>query len=239
MAGPAEASGHGLDLLVFAAHPDDAEIGMGGTIAKAVRDGQKVGLIDLTYAEMSSNGDVETRQREAAEATAILGLAVRQNLGLPDRGLASLPAQLDRIVAAIRRYRPRIVFAPYPVDRHPDHVQCGKMAEEAVFNAKLRRYMPGEPAWTAEMLYFYFINDAHTPQLVVDITDVQEIKMNALRAYRSQFEPAAGQADWVPTPLTTGYLEQVEARDRLFGQPKRMAYAEGFIAKGAVTVERF
>ncbi|MBB6735459.1 bacillithiol biosynthesis deacetylase BshB1 [Cohnella zeiphila] len=228
-----------LDLLVFAAHPDDAEIGMGGTMAKAVRAGQRVGLIDLTFAEMSSNGDVETRQREAQAATGILGLTVRENLGLPDRGLAAVPDQSDKLVSAIRRYRPRVVFAPYFVDRHPDHVQCSRMAEEAFFNAKLRKYKPDEPAWTAEQLVFYFINDVHPPQIVVDVTDVHERKMDALRAYRSQFEPAGDLTDWVQTPLTQGYLDNVAARDRLFGAPRKFAFAEGFVPKGAFAVERF
>lgn len=227
-----------LDLLVFAAHPDDAEIGMGGTIAKAAREGQAVGLYDLTYAEMSSNGDPDTRQREAAEATALLGLAVRGNLELPDRGLKPGTAQSDKLVEAIRRHRPRAVFAPYFVDRHPDHIACSRLTEEAVFNAKLRRHMPGLAAWTVDVLYFYFINDVHTPQLVVDITEVQPLKMAALSAYRSQFEPMGEGEDWVPTPLTAGYLDNVAARDRLFGAPHRLAYAEGFIPKGPVKMER-
>ncbi|WP_276351558.1 bacillithiol biosynthesis deacetylase BshB1 [Cohnella caldifontis] len=228
-----------LDLLIFAAHPDDAEIGMGGTIVKHTAAGRKVGIIDLTYAELSSNGDVETRQREAAAASRELGLSVRENLGLPDRGLTPVAAQLDLMVSAIRRHRPRFVFAPYPIDRHPDHAACGRMAEEAVFNAKLRRYRPEEPAWTADMLLFYFINDVHAPGLVVDITEEQPRKMAALRAYRSQFEPAGDLADWVETPLTRGYLDNVEARDRLFGQPHRLLYAEGFIAKGPLRVGLF
>lgn len=230
---------YGLDLLVFGAHPDDAEIGMGGAIVKATRSGQKVGLIDLTYAEMSSNGDVETRQREAAAASAILGLTVRENLGMPDRGLNGSAEQIERITSAIRRHRPRIVFAPYTIDRHPDHIACGRMVEEAAFNAKLRRYRPEEPAWTPDMFYFYFINDVHPPTVVLDVSDVHDRKMDALRAYRSQFEPAGHQADWVPTPLTLGYLENVIARDRLFGQPKKFAYAEGFIPKGPLAIERF
>ncbi|CAM3945414.1 bacillithiol biosynthesis deacetylase BshB1 [Cohnella lubricantis] len=230
---------YGLDLLVFAAHPDDAEIGMGGTIVKATGCGQKVGLIDLTYAEMSSNGDVETRQREAAAASALLGLTMRENLGLPDRGLTGSAEQIERITSAIRRHRPRVVFAPYTIDRHPDHVACGRMVEEAVFNAKLRRYRPDEPAWTLDMLFFYMINDVHPPLAVLDISDVHERKMEALRAYRSQFAPAGDQADWVHTPLTQGYLENVVARDRLFGQPKKFAYAEGFIPKGPLAIERF
>jgi N-acetylglucosamine malate deacetylase 1 len=228
-----------LDILVFAAHPDDAEIGMGGTIAKHIKDGLSVGIIDLTYAEMSSNGNVEIRQREAAEASAILGLTVRENLGLPDRRLAAIAQQIDIMVAAIRRYRPRIVFAPYFIDRHPDHITCSKMAEEAVFNAKLRRYIPELPPWTVEQLYYYFINDAHPPQLLIDVSEVHEVKMNALKAYRSQFLPASDQADWVETPLTDAYLELIVARDRLLGQAKKFKYAEGFIAKGPVALNLF
>jgi N-acetylglucosamine malate deacetylase 1 len=225
-----------LDLLIFAAHADDAEIGMGGTIAKHVMAGDRVGIIDLTQAEMSSNGDVKTRLKEAAHAAEVLGLAVRDNLGLPDRGLAVVPAMIDRMITAIRKYRPRLVFAPYAIDRHPDHVACSKMAEEAVFSAKLRKYLPQLPAWEAQQLIFYFINDAHTPQLLVDITDTQHTKMEALRAYRSQFMPEG--ADAVETPLTAAYLEAVIARDRLLGQPKRYAYAEGFIPKGPIVLNR-
>ncbi|RED60412.1 bacillithiol biosynthesis deacetylase BshB1 [Cohnella lupini] len=228
-----------LDMLVFAAHPDDAEIGMGGTIAKHIKAGLKVGIVDLTYAEMSSNGNVETRQREAAEATEVLGLSVRDNLGLPDRRLSVIAQQTDLMVAAIRKYRPRLVFAPYFLDRHPDHITCSRMAEEAVFNAKLRRYMPESPSWTVEQLIFYFINDAHAPQLIIDISDEHEIKMNALKAYRSQFMPDGNESDWVETPLTGAYLHNIEARDRLLGQAKKYKYAEGFIAKGPVALNRF
>ncbi|MFD0670384.1 bacillithiol biosynthesis deacetylase BshB1 [Cohnella sp. GCM10027633] len=226
-----------LDLLVFAAHADDAEIGMGGTIAKHAQAGDRVGIVDLTRAEMSSNGDVETRLREAAAASAALGIAVRDNLGLPDRRLAVVPEMIDLMVAAIRTYRPRLVFAPYGIDRHPDHVACSRMAEEAVFSAKLRRYLPELPAWGADQLLFYFINDAHPPQLLVDISETQGVKMEALRAYRSQFMPAG--EDAVETPLTAAYLDAVVARDRLLGQPKRYEYAEGFIPKGPLAVERF
>ncbi|OXS61164.1 bacillithiol biosynthesis deacetylase BshB1 [Cohnella sp. CIP 111063] len=228
-----------LDMLVFAAHPDDAEIGMGGTIAKHAQAGLAVGIVDLTYAEMSSNGNVETRQREAKQASETLGLAVRENLGLPDRGLAGHPEQIAAMVDVIRKYRPRIVFAPYFIDRHPDHIACSRMAEEAVFNAKLRKVAPELPAWTVEQLYFYFINDAHVPQLLIDISDVQETKMAALRAYRSQFAPEGSEADWVETPLTGAYLDNIVARDRLLGQPRKLQYAEGFIAKGPIALERF
>jgi bacillithiol biosynthesis deacetylase BshB1 len=109
-----------LDILIFGAHADDAEIGMGATIAKHTKGGLKVGLCDLTYAEMSSNGTVETRIEEAELAASILGVKVRTNLGLPDRGLFATQANIERITQEIRKFKPRIVFAPYWQDRHPD-----------------------------------------------------------------------------------------------------------------------
>lgn len=229
-----------LDLLAFGAHPDDAEIGMGGTIAKHVAAGLRVGICDLTNAEMSSNGTVATRRREAADASAALGLAVRSNLGLPDRGLTGSREQIDAIVGVIRRHRPRIVFAPYWEDRHPDHVMCSRLVQEAVFSAKLRRYMPEVPAAAAEQLLFYFINDTAEADLLVDVTDVYERKRASLLAYRTQFEPAgASGGEFVPTPLNQGYLANVEARDRLFGQKKLVPYAEGFVTKLPYLVHLF
>ncbi|GIP37440.1 bacillithiol biosynthesis deacetylase BshB1 [Paenibacillus sp. J31TS4] len=217
-----------LDILVFGAHPDDAEIGMGGTIVKHTRRGLKVGICDLTNAEMSSNGTVESRRREAQEAARLLGLADRSNLGLPDRGLTMDRVHIDPIVRAIRRYRPRLVFAPYWEDRHPDHVQCSKMVREAVFNAKLKQYLPDSPPVQVEDLVFYFINDTAEPDLMVDVTDVYETKMETLRAYGSQF--VAG-GTGVKTPLNQGYLDNVAARDRVLGQRRLIRYAEGFVTQ--------
>jgi bacillithiol biosynthesis deacetylase BshB1 len=227
-----------LDILVFGAHADDAEIGMGGTIAKHTAAGYRVGICDLTEAEMSSNGTVELRRQEAANASAVLGLSARSNLRLPDRGLQQDREQIDAIVAEIRRRQPRIVFAPYWFDRHPDHIACSKLIEEAVFNAKLRHYLPGLPAAHVEQLFYYFINDMENVSLVVDVTPTYEAKKKALRAYRSQFERSASE-DSVETPLTNGYLERVEARDYLLGQSRGWSYAEGFAIKKPFGVNLF
>lgn len=228
-----------LDILVFGAHADDAEIGMGGTIAKHVQAGLRVGVCDLTEAEMSSNGTVELRKQEAANASKVLGLSARTNLGLPDRGLTSSKDQLELIVAEIRKFRPRVVFAPYWVDRHPDHVASSRLIEEAVFNAKLRRYMPELPPVQVEQLIYYYINDVDQVSLIVDISDYQQTKRDALMAYSSQFTAAAGDADRVATPLTSGYVERVEARDALLGQASGFAYAEGFAIKRPHAVQLF
>jgi len=224
-----EPFGGALDLLVFGAHPDDAEIGMGGTIAKHAAEGRKVGICDLTRAELSSNGTPELRAEEAERASRALGLAYRSNLELPDRGLTGDAAQLERVVREIRRLRPRYVFAPYWKDRHPDHVACSALIEAATFNAKLRRWLPDAPAWTVERLYFYFINDTDRADVAVDVTAHYEAKTQALSAYRSQFEPTDDDA--VATPLTQGYLRKVERRDGLLGHAIGVSYAEGFVTK--------
>ncbi|MUG44657.1 bacillithiol biosynthesis deacetylase BshB1 [Paenibacillus woosongensis] len=228
-----------LDILVIGAHADDAEIGMSGTIAKQVAAGFKVGIIDLTEAELSSNGSVQLRKEEAAAASRVLGLAHRGNLGLPDRGLDPTSDNIAAVAAVIRSHAPDIVFAPYWDDRHPDHVAASKLVEEAVFNAKLRRYMPEIPAIPLPDLYFYFINDWRTPDLLVDITEYYPVKEQALECYRSQFGQAAPGEDIAPTPLNQGYVDRVKARDALLGQRKLIPYAEGFAVKSPFLIERF
>lgn len=228
-----------LDVLIFGAHPDDAEIGMAGTIAKHARAGYRIAVCDLTQAEMSSNGDVETRREEARKAADVLGLVERSNLALPDRGLYVTKEHVDVVTREIRRLKPRLVFAPYWQDRHPDHVACCQLVQEAVFNAKLRRYMPDTEPVLVEQLYFYFINDVYEPDVLVDVTDVYESKTAALRAYASQFDAAAAGNGYVATPLNQGYLERVEARDRLLGQKRMVSYAEGFVTKLPLVVDLF
>lgn len=228
-----------LDILAFGAHPDDVEIGMAGTLVKHQRAGMSIGICDLTYAEISSNGSVELRQQEAAQAGSHMGLTTRLTIGLPDRGLQPIKEQLDQLVRVIREYRPRLVFAPYWEDRHPDHVICSRMVQEAVFNAKLRKYMPELPAHQVENTYFYFINDTVPCDLMVDVSDVYPYKRLALESYASQFTAPAVSQDVVATPLNQGYVERVEARDSLLGQARGIPYAEGFMQKGPYVVKSF
>ncbi|WP_145322436.1 bacillithiol biosynthesis deacetylase BshB1 [Paenibacillus xylanexedens] len=225
-----------LDILIFGAHADDAEIGMAGTIAKHTAAGLKVGVCDLTRAEMSSNGTVERRTEEAEQASRVLGLSCRTNLALPDRGLYLTPEHVQAVTAEIRRHAPRMVFAPYWEDRHPDHVNCSKLVQEAVFNAKLRNYMPDMPAVQVKELYFYFINDIGPTDLIVDITEHYEQKETSLLCYRSQFELGDGA---VSTPLNQGYIERVRARDSLLGQRSLITFAEGFATITPYVVHQF
>lgn len=223
-----------LHILAFGAHPDDVEIGMGGTIAKYAKKGYRIGICDLTLAELSSNGTVEIRQQEAAKAAAILGVSVRINLGLPDRGLYRTEDAIRRIVSVIRTYRPQVVFAPYWVDRHPDHGHCGALVEEAVFSAGIRRYESAQlPAHRVNHLYYYMINACERPNFVIDISETIDAKLDSLRAYESQFTKTAESVD---TPLTNGYIEMVESRERLWGKEVGVAFAEGFMTKKPIII---
>lgn len=218
------------DILIFAAHPDDAEIGIGGIIAKHSKMGQRIVICDLTYAELSSNGTVELRQQEAEKASQILGVSKRINLGLPDRGLFMEATNIERLARVIREHRPRIVMAPYWEDRHPDHIMCSRLTTEAVFSAKLRKLYSDSEAWNIDQLYYYFINDIQQADVMFDVSEVYNIKRQALQAYQSQFVVKQDSSS-VQTPLTQGYLEQVEARDRLLAQKWSLMYAEGLISK--------
>jgi len=164
----------GIDLLVFGPHPDDLEIGLGGTIARHVDLGSSVGLCDMTAGEMGSNGTVEQRLAEAEAARAVLGAAWRENLRLPDRHIGKSPDHLAAVTAFVRRHRPRVVAAPYWSDRHPDHVAASTLITEAVFNAGLRKYQAEGEAWKAEWICYYFINDADKPSFVVDVSEHYE-----------------------------------------------------------------
>ncbi|HWO95493.1 MAG TPA: bacillithiol biosynthesis deacetylase BshB1 [Bacillus sp. (in: firmicutes)] len=219
-----------LDVLAFGAHADDVEIGMGGTIAKFAEEGLKVGICDLTHAELSSNGTVQLRKKEAAKASELLGVHKRFHLSMPDRGLFLTENHIRQVVTVIRKYQPKLVFAPYGEDRHPDHGNCAKIVEEAVFSAGIRRYQDDEnlPAHRPSALHYYMINGFHKPHFFVDVSHTFQKKRASLQAYESQF---VKRDDSVNTPLVNGYIDTVESRERLFGKEAGVLYAEGFLTK--------
>ena len=226
-----------VDILAFGAHSDDVEIGMGGTLAKYASEGKSVIICDLTRAEMSSNGTPESREKEAGAAASILGVQMRLNLGLPDRGLYMKKEYIDEIVRIIRLYKPKVVFAPYQIDRHPDHGNASALVKEAFFSSGIRKY--GETSLgeshKPSSLYFYMINGFHNPDFVIDINEYIETKLKSLQAYQSQFTDAEGS---FVTPLTEGYLESVEARERMMGKTAGLTFAEGFIAHNTLIVHK-
>ncbi len=219
-----------LHILAFGAHADDVEIGMAGTIAKLAAEGKQVGICDLTDADLSSNGNVVLRKEEASQSAEILGITLRTSLGLPDRGLFLKEEYIRKIAGIIRKYKPQIVFAPYFEDRHPDHGNCTRLVEEAVFSAGIKKYQTDEcnEPHRVGRVYFYMINGFHSPDFTIDITPFIDIKLAALRAYKSQFELTAQSFN---TPLVNGYIETVEAREKMFGKLVGVTYAEGFKTK--------
>lgn len=218
----------GLHILAFGAHADDVEIGMAGTIAKYTKQGYEVGICDLTEADLSSNGTVELRKQEALAAAHIMGVKERINLAMPDRGLYMKKEYIREIVKIIRTYKPTLIFAPYYEDRHPDHANCAKLVEEAVFSAGVRKYMPEIQPHRVQSFYYYMINGFHKPNFCIDISEHLTEKVSSLEAYESQFTTGS---DGVKTPLTEGYVETVIAREKMFGKEVGVMYAEGFMSK--------
>lgn len=220
-----------IDLLAFSPHPDDVELGMGGTLARHNAAGYRTAIFDLTRGEMGSNGTPAERIAEGEAAAAVLGCEWRRNLSLPDRGLNYRdPEQLRKAVDAIRAVMPKVVAINWGVDRHPDHGAACRLMEEAVFSAGLRRYETDHAPYRPAKLIYYFINDEAEPSFFVDITPYHAKKIESVFAHKSQF--SLGQLE-VETRLNRsgGLPYLVDSRDRLFGAKVGVQYAEGFIVK--------
>ena len=221
------------DLVVFGPHPDDIEIGLGGSVAKHVDLGYAVGLCDLTRGELGSNGTPEHRLHEAQAAADVLGVAWRRNLGWRDGEIGQSGVDSSQIRSAaelIRNARPSVVVIPYWVDRHPDHEAASRVLREAVFRAGLRRYAADGEAWRPDWTCHYFINDMSTPSFVIDVSDTYARKRAALACHQSQFCPAG--EDAVETRLTgAAFLQMIETRDAHLGAQIGVAKAEGLVVK--------
>jgi len=221
-----------LDVLVFAAHPDDAELSMGGTIARLTYSGLKVGVVDLTKAELSTRGDVETRAKETAAATKLLKLKVRENLGMKDGGINFSQDSLKKVVGTIRNYKPSIAFAPYFNDRHPDHIDVSNLIKRAVFSSGLEKYkttISGKPqqAYRPKKIFYYMQTYLFQPSFIVDISDYFDTKKKSYDAYKSQFHnPEIKKGDtFISKPA---FLDYVEARAKFYGFQIRKKYGEPF-----------
>jgi bacillithiol biosynthesis deacetylase BshB1 len=219
-----------LDLLVFGPHPDDIEIGLGGTVARHAARGDRVGLCDLTRGELGTNGTPEERLREAEAARAVLGATWRGNLGWPDGGIDGTAGQIRAAAELIRRARPRVVAIPYWEDRHPDHVAASRVLTEAAFKSRLRRFAVDGDPWEGEWVCYYFINEAARASFLVDISEQYETKRRALACHHSQFQPSG--ADSRQTRLSSPrFLQLVESRDAQFGAQAGVAFAEGIVVR--------
>ncbi|ADH99610.1 bacillithiol biosynthesis deacetylase BshB1 [Salisediminibacterium selenitireducens] len=225
-----------LKVLAIGAHPDDVEIGAGGTLARFFDEGHQTGLLSMTKAELSSNGTVERRLKEAGAAAEILGCSVCEHLSFPDRNLPThRESIIEEVTYRIRKYQPEIVLAPWHQDRHPDHGHCGSLVKEAVFNAGIRNYKPDSlSAWKVSDLYYYAINSTEPFHVAYDISAYTTTKRHALEAFSSQFRKEEGT---VTTPLNQGFIERIEARDRQTGFECGTEAAEGFYKEGPVLMQ--
>jgi N-acetylglucosamine malate deacetylase 1 len=206
-------------ILVFGPHPDDQELGMGGTIVKLARQGHRVHLVDMTNGEPTPHGSVETRERESAEAAKVLGVE-RTLVGLKNREVTHDIESRHKVAAVIRRHRADWLFVPYPIDAHPDHVATSRICDDARFDAKLTKSdIAGEPYYPKRIIYYFctHLRMNFTPNFCVDISDTLEQKMAAIACYKSQFVGASGS---VP--------EQVKAVSAYFGTRIGTAHAEPF-----------
>jgi N-acetylglucosamine malate deacetylase 1 len=220
-----------VDLLVFGPHPDDIEIGLGGSVALHAALRFTVGLCDLTRGELGSNGTADEREAEAEEARRVLGAEWRVNLRWPDGGISGSDEQIRDVVGLIRRSRPHTVALPYWNDRHPDHRAASDVVARATFKSGLRRFAPeaGE-AWRPDWVCYYFINDSVPASFGVDVSAHYETKRRALACHRSQFTAAA--AGSVSTRLTAPQFQQlIESRDAHLGALVGVAYAEAIVLR--------
>lgn len=202
-----------LDILVVAPHPDDAEIGVGGTIIRSKSQGLSVGVIDLTTGEPTPHGSLETRARETAAATELLDLDWRDNLGLPNRSLEPTLAARRALAGVFRTTRPKIIFAPFWEDAHPDHLAATQLVDAARFWSKLSKSdLAGEPYWPPKVLYYFSIHLRIHPQpsFIMDISDQIDLKMQAIACYESQF--VTGRSQDFPTSL-----DDIRDRSRYWG----------------------
>jgi bacillithiol biosynthesis deacetylase BshB1 len=222
-----------LDLLVIAAHPDDAELGCGGTIARLVQEGRKVGIVDLTQGELGTRGTPELRIQEATEAGNILGIHARENLGLRDGRFENSEQDQIAVIRSIRKYRPDIVITNAPEDRHPDHGRAARLVADSCFYSGLRKILTDyngldQEAWKPKAL-FHFVQSQTLPiDFVIDISAQWQVKIKSIKAYKSQFfDPQSKEPEtYISSP---DFLRMVEARAIEHGHAVGKSYGEGFI----------
>jgi len=221
-----------LDILAFAAHPDDVELSASGTLMRYVAEGKKVGIIDLTEGELGTRGTVETRYEEAADASKIMGLSARENLRMPDGFFEDNAENKRLIIEQIRKYQPEIVLANSISDRHPDHGRAGKLVEDACFLAGLRKIetslegqeqLPHRPRLVAHYIQDFYLE----PSFVIDVTDYVDRKIEVIKAFKTQFyDPNSPEPS---TPISgEEFFDFIKGRMLNMGRPAGMKYAEGF-----------
>ena len=220
-----------LDILAFGAHPDDVELGASGTLLVHINKGFKCGIVDLTRGELGTRGSADIRSIEAKRASEILGIAIRENLGLEDGFFQIDKKSQLAVVAVIRKYQPEIILCNAVEDRHPDHARAAMLVERAVFLAGLSRVQTGtssgDQRWKTRAVYHYLQDRYMKPDVIVDVSDFWEKRMESVKAYSSQFyNPHSNEPD---TAISgKDFLDFLTSRAIDMGRPIGVRYGEGF-----------
>lgn len=234
-----------LDILAFGVHPDDVELSCAGALLVEKGNGKKIGIIDLTSGELGTRGTAESRMNEAAAAAKILGVEVRENLQMADGFFQNDESHQRKIISAIRAYRPDVILCNAPEDRHPDHGRSSKLVADAAFLSGLMKIETdlngtAQRAWRPAYVFRYIQDRMLQPDFVIDITEVFEQKIEAIRAFKTQFYAENNNTDEPQTYISTpGFLDSVVYRHKWFGKMIGVKYAEGFISEKTIGFKSF
>jgi bacillithiol biosynthesis deacetylase BshB1 len=230
-----------LDILVFAVHPDDAELGCSGTILKHIALGKKVGIVDFTRGELGTRGTAETRDEEAAESAKILGLHVRENLRFKDGFFKNDETHQLEVIKMVRKYQPEIILTNALHDRHPDHARAGDLANDAIFLSgliKVETKLDGvsQAAWRPRLVLQYIQDRYIEPDIIIDITDFINQKEECIRAFKTQFDSKDNKEPqtYISSPE---FLDSVTGRAREFGKQIGVKYGEGFTSRKLLGID--
>lgn len=226
------------DILAIGVHPDDVELSCSGTLINEVRKGKKVSIVDLTQGELGTRGDIETRYQEAAHAAMIIGAQARENLKMRDGFFENNEENKLKLITAIRKYQPTIVLGNALHDRHPDHGRAGKLIAECCFLAGLSKIETRDETgglqarWRPAQVLHYIQDWYHEPDLLIDISDAFDQRMEAIKAFTTQFHTSEKSTEGVQTYISTpDFLEAIIARARMLGKKIGVKYAEGFVTE--------
>lgn len=224
-----------LDILAFGAHPDDVELFVGGTLAKMAARGYSTGIVDMTRGELGTRGTAAGRAREAKEAARILGVKVRENLGLPDGEVRVDPKSRLKVIRVLRKYRPLLVLTHYWDDRHPDHISTSRLVSDAAHHSGLAKIGTGQDRFRPKAILYFKLPPQVLPDFVVDVSEFAEQRLKAIQAYRSQLFDASSRepATYLSHP---DFLIHVENVASYYGSLVGKTKGEGFHIKGVIEI---
>lgn len=232
-----------LDVLAIGVHPDDVELGCSGSLINEIRAGKKAGIVDLTEGELGTRGTVHTRYTEAKRAAEVIGASVRENLKMRDGFFRNDEEHQLKLIRAIRKYRPEVVFANALDDRHPDHGRAGHLISDACFLSGLVKVKTvgddgqEQEKWRPKYILHYIQDWYHEPDLLIDISDVFEQRMQSVEAYTTQFFVEGQQEEGLQTYISTpDFIDSVRARARMLGKRIGVKYAEGFTSEKKIGI---